>query len=219
MPALQRHGDVFVLHLGDGENRINLDSASEFAALLDEVDAAEGPKALVTTATGKFFSNGLDAEWAGNDHGRLTELADALEPILGRILTMALPTVAAIGGHAYAAGALLALAHDYRVMRADRGFFCLPEIDLHLAFPRGMADLVVAKLSPAAARDAMITGRRYGGTDALAAGIVEEAVPGDEVLPRALALAGGLAAKADGSMGTIKRRMYHQAAKGLLPEA
>jgi len=46
-------------------------------------------------------------------------------------------------GHAFAAGALLTLAHDYRVMRVGRGWFCLPEIKLKLVF--SMDFLALAK--------------------------------------------------------------------------
>ena len=44
-------------------------------------------------------------------------------------------------GHVYAAGGLLALAHDYRIMREERGWFCLPEINLPLPFTVSMIEL------------------------------------------------------------------------------
>jgi len=44
-------------------------------------------------------------------------------------------------GHAFAAGALLSLAHDYRVMRTGRGWFCLPEIKLKMFFRGGTLEL------------------------------------------------------------------------------
>jgi enoyl-CoA hydratase/carnithine racemase len=84
---------------------------------------------------------------------------------------------------------MFALAHDDRVMRADRGFFCLPEVDIGLSFTPGMNALIAARLSPRTAHEAMTTGRRYGGIDAARAGLVEEAVEEAEVLPRALARA------------------------------
>lgn len=219
MPQLDRHDAVFVLDLGDTENRINPSWSAEILGLLDKVDAATGPQALVTTATGKFWSNGLDLAWVGDDFDRLGQVLAAAESVLSKILTLPVPTVAAIGGHAYAAGGLLALAHDYRVMRADRGFFCLPEIDLRMAFPAGMSALVQAKLTPAAARDVMVTGRRYGGLDAEAAAIVDAAVPSEEVIPRAVAIAGELAPKADPIMGTIKYGMYREVYRALRHES
>ncbi|MDQ2725120.1 MAG: enoyl-CoA hydratase-related protein [Actinomycetota bacterium] len=218
MPQLDRNDDVFVLDLGATENRITPSWSAEILSLLDKVDEATGPKALVTAARGKFWSNGLDLAWVGDDVDRLGQLVQAAESVLSRILTLAFPTVAAIGGHAYAAGGLLALAHDYRVMRADRGFFCLPEVDLHMAFRAGMSALVQAKVTPAAARDLMIIGRRYGGVDAEAAAIVDAAVPSDEVIPRALAMAGALAPKADPVIGTIKVGMYGHVYRALSHE-
>src|ERR1051325_8852588 len=68
MPYLERDGDVFVLYLGnegqtDNENRFHPDWIDAVHGLLDEVEASEGPAALVTVATGKFYSNGLDTDW------------------------------------------------------------------------------------------------------------------------------------------------------------
>ena len=59
--------------------------------------------------------------------------------LLARLLEIGVPTVAAIQGHAFAAGAMLALAHDERVMRADRGWSCLPEVDINIPFTPGMS--------------------------------------------------------------------------------
>lgn len=58
MPTLDRTGEVFVLNLGDTENRFHPGWLAEVDAQLDRVEAADGPRALVTTAAGKFFSNG-----------------------------------------------------------------------------------------------------------------------------------------------------------------
>ncbi len=45
-------------------------------------------------------------------------------------------------GHVYAAGAMMALTHDYRIMRNDRGWFCLPEVHLKIPFTVGMMSLL-----------------------------------------------------------------------------
>ena len=63
MIDLKREGDVFVLRLDAGENRFNSEMIRAWNVALDEVEAAEGPKALVTTGTGKFYSNGLDLDY------------------------------------------------------------------------------------------------------------------------------------------------------------
>ena len=88
---------------------------------------------------------------------------------------------------------MLALAHDFRVMRSDRGYFCLPESDLRLPLQPGMTALIRARLPAQTAHEAIVTGRRYGAAEALASGIVDRAVAESEVLPAAIALAQELA--------------------------
>ena len=46
-----------------------------------------------------------------------------------------MPTMAIVSGHAFAGGMLLALAHDFRTMRSDKGFMCLSELNLDLPVP------------------------------------------------------------------------------------
>ena len=103
---------------------------------------------------------------------------------------------------------MLALAHDWRYMRADRGFFCLPEADINIPFTEGMTGLIMSKLTPAAATEAMITARRFGGEDALAAGLVDAVAEEDALLAAAIERARALAAKDGPTLGTIKQRMY-----------
>jgi enoyl-CoA hydratase/carnithine racemase len=208
VPTLDRDGDVRILDLGSDENRFSPDWLAATAEALAEVATADGPRALVTRATGKFWSNGLDLDWLGAHGDQLASYVDSIHAVFARMLTLPVPTVAAVQGHCFAGGAMLALAHDWRYMRADRGFLCLPEVDIHIPFTPGMSALIQAKLTPATATDAMTTGRRYGGADAATAGIVTEAVDEDKVLVRAIEHAAALTGKAGPTLGTIKERMY-----------
>lgn len=207
MPELERHGDVFVLHLDEDENRFNPHWVGVIGGLLDEVEASPGAP-LVTTGRGKFFSNGLDLDWFGEHPGEVSAFLPRVHGLLARLLSLPAPTVAAIQGHAFAAGAMLALAHDSRLMRADRGFFCLPEVDIRIPFTPGMTALIRSRMAPQGANEAMTTGRRYGGGEALAAGIVQAICGPDELLDRALALARPLAGKDPATLSAIKERLY-----------
>jgi enoyl-CoA hydratase/carnithine racemase len=208
MPSLTRTDDVFVLDLGDAENRFHPDWVAEVIAALDEVVAASGPRALVLAATGKYWSIGLEPERLTGPAEEVTTYVTAVQELLARLLELPVPTVAALQGHTFAAGAMLALAADFRVMRADKGFFCLPEVDIHIPFSPGMSALIRARLQPQVAHEAMTTGRRYGGADAFDAGIVD-AVAGDgEVLKVAMERAQVLAPKAAPVLGAIKAQMY-----------
>jgi enoyl-CoA hydratase/carnithine racemase len=206
---------VIVLDLGDGENRLHPDLLEAVHAALDEVERTKGPCALVTTATGKFWSNGLDLDWLAADPSRYEPYLAGIHALFARVLTLPVVTVAALQGHTFAAGAMLSLAHDVRVMRADRGFWCLPEADLGLPFTPGMSALIQARLSPATAHEAMVTARRYGGTDARAAGIVDHVAGDDAVRPAAEDLARSLAAKAGPNLAAIKNGMYGPAVRAL----
>ena len=114
--------------------------------------------------------------------GEIGALLESVHALYARLLGFAAPTVAAVQGHAFAGGAMLALAHDIRVMRADRGWFCLPEVDINIPFTPGMSALITARLPVNAAHEAMTTGRRYTAPEALGAGIVAEALPEADVL-------------------------------------
>ncbi|MFQ5417672.1 MAG: enoyl-CoA hydratase-related protein, partial [Myxococcota bacterium] len=136
MVELKRDGHVCVLHMCAGENRFNADFLDAVNDALDDVESIDGPGALVTTGEGKFYSNGLDLDWMGGaGRDRSTEVLERVEALFARVLTFPMATVAAINGHAFAAGGMLSLAHDFRVMRRDRGYFCLPEIDLATGQP------------------------------------------------------------------------------------
>ncbi len=213
MPYLQRDGAVFVLDLGvagraDTENRFSPDWLGEMEQALQQVLGSSGPAALVSTGTGKFYSNGLDLDWLSTHREETTDYVARIQALFATVLTLPMVTVAALNGHTFAGGAMLAVAHDVVVMRADRGFFCLPEVDIHIPFSPGMAALLQARLPAATAHEAMTTGRRYGGKQALAAGIVQETAAEDDVLALAVARAGALTGKRGDTIGAIKSTMY-----------
>jgi enoyl-CoA hydratase/carnithine racemase len=142
-----------------------------------------------------------------------------VEALFARWLRLPLLTVAAIGGHAFAAGAMLALAHDERVMRADRGWFCLPEVDLGMSFSPGMAALIAAKLPQPARHRLAVLGERLPGPAALAAGAVDAVADEDAVLDTAMARAGALAAKARPVVTDLRRNFYRSTIDALDPPA
>lgn len=216
MLDLQRRGPVFVLTMRGGENRFNRSFVDAFNAALDEVERSTGPAGLVTTGEEKFYSNGLDLNWmAGDGAAEGFVFVNDVVKLMARFLALPLPTAAAINGHAFAAGAMLALAHDYRVMRADRGFFCLPEVDIKIPLTPGMTALIKERFGPRLLRDTILTGARVGGTDAARREIVDEAVPVDEVLPRAVAHVAALAEKDRGTMGALKRGLYAETLRAM----
>ncbi len=227
MPYLERDGDVFVLYLGnegqaDTENRFHPDWIDTFHGLLDEVERAgvtpeqpNPPAALVTVSTGKFYSNGLDTDWLFGNFDRSGWYLDRVHSMFSRLLTFPMATVAAVNGHAFGAGAMLATSHDFRVMRADRGYWCLPEVHLGMPFTVAMNALVTERLTNQVAVEAMTTGRRYGADDAIAAGIVDAKADADALLAAAVERAAALAGNRKPNLPVIKRALHGRALAGL----
>ncbi|MEU4647243.1 enoyl-CoA hydratase/isomerase family protein [Nocardia fluminea] len=197
---------IAVLTLGADENRFSPDWLDTVNAHLDAVERdAHG---LITTGSGKFYSNGLDLDWLMANGDRAEWYVGRVQELFARILTFPLPTIAAVNGHTFGAGAMLAIAHDYRVMREDRGYYCFPEVDINIPFTPGMAALIQAKLSSRAAVTAMTTGHRFSGPDALAVGLVDATAPDAEVLPTAVDRITPILGKNPATLAAIKTTMY-----------
>lgn len=211
---LDYDGDIAILDLGDDENRFSPEFLDEVDAQLDAV-LAKGAHGLVTTADSKFYSNGLDLDWLGAHSDQGDWYVGRVQGLFARVLTFPIPTAAAVVGHAFGAGAMLAIAHDFRVMRDDRGFFCFPEVDIRIPFTPGMAALIQAKLTPQAAVASMTTGRRFGGVDAKTYGLVDATAPEGAVTTTATDLLRPLSGKDSGTLGAIKQGMFGPAVQAL----
>ena len=207
---MRRDGEVTILQMTDGENRLSPGMLDAFGDALTAVEQAEGPRALVTVGTDKFFSNGLDLDYLGEHPNDLQPYLFRVHSLFARLLSMPCATVAAMNGHTFAAGAMLAICHDHRIMRSDRGYWCLPEVDLGMPFTEGMNALIPARVPPMTAHEAMVTGRRYAAADALAAGIVDAVADEAEVLPQAIAVAQSLASKAGPGIAGIRTHLHQQ---------
>lgn len=211
---LQYNDKIAILELGADENRFSPGFLDEMDAHLDEI-VAGGAHGLVTTAASKFYTNGLDLDWLTAHAEQYQWYVGRVQALLARVLTLPIPTAAAVVGHAFGAGAMLALAHDFRVMRADRGFFCFPEVDINIPFTPGMAALIQAKLAPHAAIASMTTGRRFGGGDAASIGIVDATAAEGAVTDAAVDMLRPLSGKNQETLGAIKQTMFAQAVDAL----
>lgn len=205
-----REGNVHVVTLGDDGNLINPGFVARLHEVLDAVDAASnGPSGLVLTARGKFFSNGLDVPALMQlEPDAMKQFNRDLVRAFGRLVTMPIPTAAAVNGHAFAGGAVLALTCDWRVMREDRGWICMSEVDAEVPIGTGPMAMMRAKLPAATVRDAVLTGRRYAADDAIAAGWADAKAPEDGLVAAALDIVRPLAEKDRGIYRSLKRTLW-----------
>lgn len=188
MIKLEKKESIYFLTMDAEENRWNTTFVREIAKALDVIEKDEGPGALITASTNqKFFSNGLDLEWMQApenypEGGDREVFGEEFMYLMGRFITLPIPTVCAINGHSFGAGFMFALSHDVRIMREDRGFLCANEMQLGLPIPRPELALFKHKIPANAFFETVQLSKRWTGSDALEAGIVQE-VSSFEKLP------------------------------------
>ena len=218
MIEYKKEGSLHLVTMNDGQNTICPQWHQEMLAILDTVenDCGQGA-ALVLTGTDKFFCNGLNLEkvmaLSADD---MPVFSKNMAEIHSRFLILPCPTVAALNGHAFAGGAFMALSCDYRIMREDRGWFCVSEVDVGVPIPPPMMGILQGKLSPSIARDALLTGKRYTADDAMAAGIADSKACADTLLEQSMALASQLATKEPGIFKTLKQTWFGPMAEALV---
>mmetsp|Transcript_40057 Transcript_40057/g.87429 ORF Transcript_40057/g.87429 Transcript_40057/m.87429 type:complete len:243 (-) Transcript_40057:221-949(-) len=187
--TVTQQGPILILTVGGDQNRVNPALTTRLNAALDVVAAQAHPKALVVTATGKFFSNGLDVDWMGQNGKQTGEMLAGFWKVLGRILVMDCHTVAAINGHGFGGGVFLALACDWRIMRTEKGFLNFPELNLGMRLSKPFAELAKAKLTPPVLREGVLMGKRFSSKEAMASGMIDAEVPMESLVQEAVAMA------------------------------
>jgi enoyl-CoA hydratase/carnithine racemase len=208
--SLTKENDVYVLDLGNDDNILNLQSMKQISDALETVGESDESAALLTVASGNVWSAGFDKDWITaptSDEEEIQENIKSLEGLVAHLLRLPVISLAAVQGHCFAAGAIFAMAHDVRVMRTNRGYFCLPEVNLAVPFTASISALLQMKLPSSTAFDAMLTGRRYDATQALRAGIVDDAMPISELRESAFARAQSLAPAAGSAMKQIRMQL------------
>ena len=179
MITLEKKDSIYYLTMDAEENRWNTTFVRDITEALDEIENDEGPGALITSSTNpKFFSNGLDLDWMQSpenhlDGGDREVFGEEFMFLMGRVITLPIPTVCAINGHAFGAGFMFALSHDIRIMREDRGFLCANEMQLGLPIPRPELALFKHKVPANAFFETVQLSKRWTGSDALNAGIIQ----------------------------------------------
>ncbi|GMN57246.1 hypothetical protein TIFTF001_026355 [Ficus carica] len=183
MCTLEKRGNIFILTLtGPGEHRLNPPLLDAIRAALGRVraESTTSSSALITTADGKFFSNGVDPQWLAqsspNRQARATLLGSKFRSLIADLISLPMPTIAAVTGHIAAAGIGLALCHDYVLMRKDRGFLYMSELDIGMPFPAWFVAIIKCKVgAPASRRLLMLAAGKLTAAEAVEKGIVDSA--------------------------------------------
>lgn len=204
---------VAVVSLNDGENRFNPEFLEAFLRVLDTIEQETEARTLVVRATDeKIFCNGIDLNWIApllksGEKEPIKAFLFKLNDLFKRIILYPMPTIAAITGHAFAGGAILACAFDFRFMRTDRGFFRFPEVDLNIPFLPGMIALIKKAIPMYKFEEMQYTGKRLTGQECEAHHIVMKACHINDLMNEALAFAKTLD-KQRMIIREMKKRLY-----------
>ncbi|KAD2393515.1 hypothetical protein E3N88_40492 [Mikania micrantha] len=188
MCTLEKRGKIFFLKLtgaGTDEHRLNPILISSIRSALSEVKSqSTRGTALITVAEGKFFSNGLDIAWAKSASdgspseaiNLLRHMANLFKDVVSDLISLPMPTIAAVTGHAAAAGLLLAISHDYVLMRRDRGVLYMSELDMGMALPEYAMAAIRSKVAkPEVRREVLLRGVKFKADEAVVKGLIDSA--------------------------------------------
>lgn len=203
---------IETLQISHGKaNALDLELCRSLEEALAEGERREGP--LILTGAGSMFSAGVDlfrVVEGGAEY--IAQFLPAMSDVFLRLFMFPRPVVAAINGHAIAGGCILACACDYRVMADGKGRIGLPELHVGVPFPASAIELLRSVTDPARLQEFLLLGRTYEAREAMAVGLVNEAVPAESVLERAVAIARDLSSRPAASYRITKQFLRAPAA-------
>jgi len=206
----ERNGNLSILTLSRGKaNALNHALVEELCGAVAAAAADDSVRGLVLASDRpRFFSTGFDIREV------FTYDRDGMAAFFGRFIDLyeslyhfPKPVVAALSGHTFAGGAILAIACDFRIMAEGDFGFALNEINLGLSLSPTMRRMLVKAVGPVHAREVMLFGQPLTPARALEIGLVRELAPAEQVRDRAIACAGALAAKPPAAYREIKRSL------------
>jgi len=210
----KKDGTVAVVTMCNGANQQNLDFAETMNRVFDEIEAdLEVFSIVLTSSDEKNFSQGIDIGWLQTKFGEkdsesIKAFMYGMNQVFKRALTMPVPVIAAINGHAFGNGAILSCACDFRFMRKDKGFFCFPEVDLRIPFLPGMLAFLRKAIPEHKFNEMALTGKRVTADELAANNIIVKASDDLAQLNEDVMTFARTFTKHRGIFGEIKKRMH-----------
>jgi enoyl-CoA hydratase/carnithine racemase len=205
---------VGIITMNNGENRHNPDFVHALLAAFDENEQDPGVSSVVIASSDpKNWSQGIDLQWitgamAKNNLQEIRDFMYGLNRIFKRILLYPMPVIAAINGHTFGDGSIMACACDFRFMKADRGFFCFPEIDINIPFLPGMLAIVRKAIPHYKLEELAFSGKRTGAAELEAHHVIVKACENEEVLMHESIAFAKTFTKKRPIFGEMKKRMH-----------
>ncbi len=181
---------VAILKMVNQENRQNLQFGKDMMKVLNEIEADKAVTAVVLTSNDpKSWSQGVDVSWVTEQFAKenfedIKRFMYTMNDVFQKIFLFPVPVIAAINGHTFGNGAILACACDFRMMKSDRGYFCFPEVDLGIPFLPSMIEVIKKSIPYYKLNEMKLTGNRYGAEELFEHHAIDKACENAEVLFR-----------------------------------
>lgn len=209
---LVRDGDVVIVYMTG--TKANVQNELFFENLHQAFDRLEhdfADCAVVLTARGSCFSAGLDFEsvfplFASDDQAAMAEWLRRYQAMNLRVWRFPRPTAAAINGHAYAGGLLIALTCDYRIA-ADGARLCMNEVRMGIPVPATFVEVIRYAVGDRGAALATLFGCEYGAQEANLLGLVHDVTTPEQLLSRAVAMVRAVGSNAFEAYAATKRAL------------
>ncbi|XP_071700481.1 enoyl-CoA delta isomerase 2, peroxisomal-like [Rutidosis leptorrhynchoides] len=171
MSTLEKRDNLFILTLTN-DNNVDNERRYLYPKLIPSIRSALATaktqstrgSVLITIAQGKFYSNGLlnpslIASSSKDGHDRVLHGLAMFKALVADLISLPMPTIAVVTGHAAGGGLVLALCHDYVLMRRDRGVLYMSEVDVGMSMPRYGIEVIKTKAGdPNYRRDILLRG-------------------------------------------------------------
>jgi len=199
---------VITLNRPDSLNALNAGMRRELLAALKVVGRDEGVRAVVITGEGRGFCSGADLRAGAAERGFRRVLTDEYNPLITAIRALPKPVIAAVNGVAAGAGVSLALACDL-VYASEEARFIQAFVRIGLVPDSGSTRTLVRALGRHRAAQLIFSGEPLSADDALAAGLLNGVLPGDQLASAARDAAARLAAAPTRAIALAKRAINH----------
>ena len=210
----EKDDTVGVINMCNGANKQNPDFVEQINRCFDRIlEDPEISSIILTSSDEKNFCQGIDLDWLGGkfneqDFDTMKAFFLSVNKVFSRILLAPVPVIAAINGHAFGNGAMLACSCDFRFMKKDKGFFCFPEVDINIPFLPGMIKFVRKAIPEYQFNEMILTGKRVGAQELENSHVIVKASENAEALREdALAFARRFT-KQRTIFGELKKRMH-----------
>ncbi|CCK78769.1 enoyl-CoA hydratase/isomerase family protein [Desulfobacula toluolica] len=210
----KKHESLAIINMCNGANKQNLEFVAQMNRCFDQILADKAIFSIVLTSTDeKNFSQGIDIQWLeqkmkDKDFYSVKSFLYGMNKIFKRILLMPVPVIAAINGHAFGNGAMLACACDFRFMKKDKGFFCFPEVDINIPFFSGMIKIIRKSIPEYKLNEMILSGKRLTAMELEDNHVIVKASANQEELLKDTVAFAKQFMKKRGILGELKKRMH-----------